>query len=416
MELNNLFYKKQFGFRKGMSCQDLLLALSKDILNAKQNKQFFLSVFIDLKKAFDTVNFNILFDKLEHYGIPAAWFKSYLTGRKQFVYLNNKMSKLRDVVCGVPQGSILGPLLFLIYINDMPRAVGLDTLLYADDTSFSNANNDLKKLYHDTNNKLKIAEDWFKSNSLTLHPGKTRYILFSPKQEPEELKICDQKVMRVCEKGKEKAFKLVGVWLDERLSWKHHINHIKRKISFNLVRIARNKKCMSNEIKKLLFSALVQSHLSYCTVIWGAALATHIKKLEILQKKAIRLATNAKYNAHCDPLFAQTGMLKLADIHREACIKEAWKAKKVDTNEMGITRSQVNDKSKLPVSRTRSLEQDRLAHIQIVRAWNELSNEMRDKLLLKDHHLVASTFKTHCIFTYKQFSCHKLKCYVCNPP
>ena len=135
-----------------------------------------------------------------------------------------------------------------------------------------------------------------------------------------------------------------------------------------------------------------------------------------IQKKAIRIATNAKYNAHCDPLFAQTDMLKLSDLHRQACIKEAWRAKQVMPNEMGITRSQVKDISKLPVMRTRSLEQDRLAQIQISYVWNELDNGLREKLLLRPQHLVSNTFHTHCILTYKNFTCQKSKCYVCNLP
>jgi hypothetical protein len=147
------------------------------VFKAKVDKLHSCAVFIDLKKAFDTVDIEILLAKLEHYKLPAEWFRSYLTHRKQFTYVNGEKSRLCDILFGVPQGSILGPLLFICYVNDRPGATALLSLLYADDTTYFIAEKCIHELYYKMNLYLSRAELWFLCNKLTLHPGKTRYIL-----------------------------------------------------------------------------------------------------------------------------------------------------------------------------------------------------------------------------------------------
>jgi retron-type reverse transcriptase len=129
LDSNNLIFKHQYGFRARHSCQDLLVKLQQLVFNSKNVKLQSLAIFIDLKKAFDTVDFDILLNKLDHYGLPANWFKSYLTNRQQYVHVNGIKSTLAEILYGVPQGSILGPLLFLIYINDFQFASTLTSLL-----------------------------------------------------------------------------------------------------------------------------------------------------------------------------------------------------------------------------------------------------------------------------------------------
>ena len=414
MNKYDIFYDKQFGFRKGMSCEDLLLQLSDDIHSAKKSKKYFMSIFIDLKKAFDTVNFDILLTKLKHYGIPPGWFRSYLTGRKQYTYLNGEASAMQEVVCGVPQGSILGPLLFLIYINDMPGAVGLHTLLYADDTSYSNENEDLEVLFNETNSKLALAEDWFAGNQLTLHPGKTRYILFSPKAAPVPLRLCGSEIARIGTGNKEKAFKLVGVWLDDKLNWQHHVQQVKRKVSYSLIKLARNKACLPYETRLTLYTALIQSHLEYCTLIWGAAAAKEIHQLEVLQKKGIRVVNNAKYNSHCDPLFANSERLKLCDIYKLACIKRAIIRKKEEVIPVNIRTTRSTDDTKLIEQLAHSMELTRLATHNIITKWNGLDEAERKHLLCAEPKSISSYFKNLCLTTYNTFACEKENCYACS--
>ena len=143
-------------------------------------------IFIDLKRAFDTVNHNILLSKLEHYGIrgvPLDWFRSYLAGRKQFVFLNGESSELKDFTCGVPQGSVLGPLLFLTYINDLPNvSQNLKYFLFADDTNSYYESDNLRNLERTINNDLKQLSLWLKVNRLSLNIEKTNFVIFHSSQ------------------------------------------------------------------------------------------------------------------------------------------------------------------------------------------------------------------------------------------
>ena len=148
LNLNDIIYDLQFGFRKKYSTKHALLSIVEKIRTSLDKGLFACGVFVDLEKAFDTVNHQILLSKLDHYGIRGKandWIKSYLSNREQFVNLNDFTSSKNPIKCGVPQGSILGPLLFIIYINDMKKAIK-DCIInqFADDTNLLYAHKDLK--------------------------------------------------------------------------------------------------------------------------------------------------------------------------------------------------------------------------------------------------------------------------------
>ena len=317
LSFNKLLTSNQFGFRPKHSTEHLLIKIQNYIFKCKQANDHCLAVFIDLKKAFDTVKTETLIEKIRHYGLPHEWFRDYLSNRAQYVHIEGENSDELEISCGVPQGSILGPLLFLIYINDLPNATKFLTLLYADDTTFLAKHKSLSQLYTHTNKMLLEAEEWFSANQLTLHPKKTRYILFTKKTQAttEQLLLCGAKIERIHELGTEKSFKLVGVHIDEQLSWKYHIKHLSNKITQTIIMLTRSKNYIPKNIKLMIYNALIQSYLEYCLPIWGGAQNQYMKPLQVAQRKALRIILNKKYNSHTDPLFFESKVLKLTDLY-----------------------------------------------------------------------------------------------------
>lgn len=185
MNKNNILSSNQFGFRSGHSTALAVSLFIERIYDALDENEYAIGLFLDLSKAFDTVNHNILIRKLSYYGIrglPLQWIRSYLSNRKQYVSYNGHDSNLHDIECGVPQGSILGPLLFLIYINDLCyQSDVLYNILFADDSNFLVSGKNLHNLVHTMNTELCKLSEWFKCNRLSLNVKKTRFIVFHTK-------------------------------------------------------------------------------------------------------------------------------------------------------------------------------------------------------------------------------------------
>ena len=179
---NKLLLCYQFGFRIGYSVNHALTSLTELIRKTLDEDKFACGVFIDLQKAFDTVDHNILLSKLYHYGVkgtPHQWFKSYLTGRQQYTTINHQKSSLSNIKYGVPQGSVLGPLLFLLYINDLNKAVVHSKVHhFADDTNFLYASHSLKNLNKTVNFDLSNLVQWLRANKISLHVNKTEIVVF----------------------------------------------------------------------------------------------------------------------------------------------------------------------------------------------------------------------------------------------
>jgi len=182
MTINSLMNKNQYGFRKGHSTINAVSKLTYDNLLALKSSNYILSVFLDLPKAIDTINHNLLCTKLCHYGIrgvASEWFRSYLTKRKQYVYYKCIDSNLFPITCGVPQGSVLGPLLFILYSNDLPESLRCTAcILFADDTAIYVSGKNITELYKLANQDITSLAEWFKVNKFSLNISKTHHVLF----------------------------------------------------------------------------------------------------------------------------------------------------------------------------------------------------------------------------------------------
>ena len=323
LKAHNILYKHQYGFRaKHNTSQPVLHFVDKifNALNQKQNEKT-LSVFIDLKKAFDTVNHKILLKKMEHYGVRGTtniWFSNYLSEREQFVYIDGIKSDKRKIICGVPQGSVLGPLLFLMFINDLPNATEFLTLLFADDTTFQITGQNIETLFEKCNLELEKAATWFKTNKLTLNVKKTKFMLFEGKKDKTNLeglnlKIDDKIIDQVGSNCEEKYFKFVGHVLDDQLTWTGHIEHICKKLATANFAINSSKNFLPLRIRRTLYFSLFDSHLNFGSLLWGCAEQKLLKKIETLQKKCIRNVALKGSFSHSEPIFKELKILKFVD-------------------------------------------------------------------------------------------------------
>ncbi len=325
LEANNILYENQFGFRKKNSTVHALIQITEQIRESIDKGKYGCGIFIDLRKAFDTVNHNILLKKLEHYGIRGSilkWFESYLSNRKQFVVFNGQSSDLKSISCGVPQGSVLGPLLFLIYINDLPNISDkLKFFLFADDTNIYYEAENLKDLERVVNKELMWLNHWLSVNRLSLNISKTNFVIFHPYNKPLKELI----TIKINKKAisEEKYVKYLGVLVDSSLSWKPHIDNIAKKISRAIGIMYKIRYYVNRKILMNLYYSLIYPHLLYAILLWGSAFKTHINKVTILQKKVVRLITfqDKFYGykgplAHTSPLFKDLNILKIDDVFK----------------------------------------------------------------------------------------------------
>ena len=318
LQSNDILMSNQYGFRKNHSSYMAIIDMYDKISKAIDEGQYAVGVFVDLSKAFDTLDHNILLAKLEYYGVRGIcleWFTNYLYNRKQYVYLNGASSVMSQIVCGVPQGSVLGPLLFILYINDIPNCSNiLKFILFADDTNLFYCDQSLSELENIMNVELSKLSIWFRSNKLSLNAAKTNFILFGYKRIPFNANIKLTFDGNVLERVAYTKF--LGVYFDEKLTWSYHLNHIANKISRGLGVMGRCRKILSNDTLVTLYFSLIYPYLYYCCIVWAGASATALHKLEVLQNRAVRLVTRSQFRASASPLFKQLHLLKIQDIRK----------------------------------------------------------------------------------------------------
>ncbi len=300
LETYQLLSECQAGFRKRSSTVTSLLTntnqwyinMDKGLLNS--------IIFLDLKKAFDCVDHAILIEKLRKFGCVGNtlnWFKSYLTNRKQMCKVNQTTSKCRTVSCGVPQGSNLGPILFLLYVNDLPNCLKSTTAsMFADDTNLTASGSTSTELYNKLNNDLENIHQWLLANKLTLNTSKTEYMIVGSRQrlgkidEEAEIKLGDNKIKKISET------KTLGVIVDDQLKWNSHINMVATKVSKGIGMIRRMKAFVPQSTLISVYNSIILPHFDYCSLVWDIGNAYSLEKLQKLQNRAARVITGKSYD------------------------------------------------------------------------------------------------------------------------
>ena len=313
---NNILHENQFGFRSGLSTCMALLQLVDELTDSIDSRKATIGVFIDLAKAFDTIDHSILLTKLQHYGIRGIalnYFSNYLANRKQYVSIDGAQSKLASVVCGVPQGSILGPILFLLYINDLNSVSSiLKTIMFADDTNLFLTGNDLITVERQFNNELVLINTWFQANLLSLNVSKTSFVIFGRRKNMSaNIFINKTSLQRVYDT------KFLGVILSADLKWDKHIEIVVNKISKNIGIISKVRHLLPKNLTCNLYFTLFDPFISYCNLVWSAPHRTgSLDRILKIQKKYCRLITFSTYTATSRPLFQLLSILSVYDMYK----------------------------------------------------------------------------------------------------
>jgi len=437
----------QFGFRADHSTVHPLTLVLNHISKALDSKKHSIAIFCDLSKAFDCVNHSLLLKKLKSLGVggrAVEWFASYLSNRQQLVSVDNCISSLLPILYGVPQGSILGPLLFLVYINNLPNISNLSTYLFADDTTLLASHEDFEILIDRVQTEFRKICEFFRQHGLALNAKKTNFMIFSNSpvirntkidlfinnnnQDQNEFNLISP-IEQILPNSSDPVVKFLGVLIDSELTFKYHIAHVEKQIAKGLyfMRTARNffsKHCLLS-----IYYTMIHSYLTYALPIWSCSSDQFLKKILTKQKMAVRIIENSKFNAHTEPLFKANNILPLPKlvlyfnlnlIHNyhykflPKAFNNYWPTNRELRGNNEFLPDLRNDFD-LNVMFCRLKNTERFPYINLPKIWNKFNSEVPQISIIRDKSKFKFKLKEHLLTQLNgNYTCNRLFCHSCS--
>jgi len=423
---NNLFYNSQYGFRKSHSTELASLEMIDRVAMQLDRNEIPINIYLDISKAFDTLNHDILLEKLNYYGIRGnslKLFRSYLKNRKQCVQYKNSVSDFLPIKTGVPQGSVLVPLLYIIYTNDIAHACSkFYPIIYADDTTLSatintfSSSENKKSIDQNINTELQNILDWLRLNKLSLNIKKTKAMLFYTPQRASTIKFPK---INMADTNIEFVYKynFLGIIVDSNLTWKEHLKFVYSKIVKVSAILNKLKHYLPYGILVTIYKSIIEPHFNYGILVWGS----HIHKLSRLQKRVIRIVENTGYNYHTSPIFKRLNLIKCSDLCALHDLKFCHKLK---NNKLPIYFSSMfakhSDYHHYQTRNSENFQLPLLAHAfaknsirsRVPLIYNMSPNIIRDKIFTHSFSSFAKYVQIYILSNYCS-ECSIPNCYIC---
>ena len=438
---HNLLFQGQYGFIRGRSTEQAMIEIIYRITEAIENKQFSLGIFLDLSKAFDSIDHNILLKKLHKYGIRGTgltWFRHYLTNRIQYVDTGKAESSELPIISGVPQGSVLGPILFLLYINDMPfLSPILNFIVFADDTTGIYNSSSLNELFVTTENELKLLHKWFSSNNLQLNAKKTELVLFMTRQKETCTYIDPERHFLILENiniHPSTHVKFLGLQLDKNLSYNKHIDLVCTKLTKGNYALSQAAKLLSSRELKIIYSALILPYLNYGLLIWGGICKTDtnftilhkgptlnhmstLNKVHKLQKRALRIISKQGFYCHHIPLCFSLQLLDLEHLYNLKALSffhsyYHGNLPPFFSNKINLYYTRDGCLQIKTQHRRTNIAASNIFHT-LPNIWNNLPPLLKSEIS-KSKNTFLSKVKSHYLGSYENWKCIHLNCYICK--
>ena len=353
LEQHNLLDSKQGGFRSKHSTIDTAVRFTEAIYKNMNDNKFTVATFVDMRKAFDTVNHHILRQKLLNLGVNVnlcKWIGNYLSNRMQCTLANGHLSQMAEITCGVPQGSVLGPKLFLIYVNDMGNSIhNLDYFLYADEAVLFMSGSVKNDVQLAVNRELKCFGDWCNVNALTVNTKKTKFLCFGTNSQ---ISKCADLTLRFATTNLDRVhiYKYLGITLDSHLNFKKHIMDCRKTSAHKVYMLSKVRRYIDQETSIHLYKSMIMPVIDYGDIVYSGAPCTILEKLQKIQNRALRICLQADYHLPVITMHQRTNVPNLK-VRRYAHLNNYIYSRKQDTEYL-VTREVRTRRFDAPVLET----------------------------------------------------------------